>query len=514
MHNKSISAFFIIGIAVIASLFLGVNVVNQQTGTLLGIVGIAGMLFCTVIGQKIWLLLLFLLATDIPLIRGLDTQQLGQMLFIGFSALMFLMRRLRADWGNITESDFWRTVIALVILQAYIRNPVGLNVLGSGSVGGRPYILAAIALATGIILSKYRVPVSEIKWAMPLSILAAIMNFPLSWARYRVAGGGGGDPVGAVTTTGVDNPGAATRIGRYQTMASVICQVVSSRVNPLKASFHPVWGPLILLSLFFAAASGYRNAVAWVGLIYLCGVAYWGRLPSVIISFALGGLLLGMVALLNLAYPLPPNVQRALSPFPGTWNERYVDNANISSEWRYEMWIEALTSDKWIKNKILGDGLGFTREELERMRDIDLGNTGNYAGSSGLTRQQENMLIQGSYHSGPVQTIRVVGYFGLLLILIAMTRLSVNAHRLIMRCRGTEWQTMAYFFGIPIIIKPIFFLFIFGTFDDAVVHICIYSAIIDMLHLNLPLPAYVPRSRAPLPPPAFARRRSRGLPST
>lgn len=504
-------------LAALLSLVLGINVVNQQTGTLLTIVAVSGMLFCAALGQKIWLLLLFLLATNVPLIRGLDTREVGQMLFIGFSVLMFLVRRLKADWNHITEMDVWRVILALTIFQVYMRNPVGLNVIGSGSVGGRPYILAAIALMTGIILSKYRVPEGEIKWAMPLSILAAIINFPLSWARYRAAGGGGGASA-AVTTTGVDNPGAATRIGRYQAMANVICQVVASRVNPLRASFHPVWGTLILLSLFFAAASGYRNAVAWAGLIYLCGVAYWGGLISVIVSFVLGGLVLGAVALLNLAYPLPPNVQRALSPFPGTWNERYVTNANNSSEWRYEMWIEALTSDKWIKNKFLGDGLGFTREELERMRDVDLGQKGNYQGSTGLTMQQENMLIQGSYHSGPVQTIRVVGYLGLLILLLAMIRLGVHAHRLIIRCRGTEWQTMAYFFGIPIIIKPIFFLLVFGTFDDAVVHVCIYSGLMDLLHRNLQVPAYVRRSNLPVAPPLNARRRAqaqaaRSLPS-
>jgi hypothetical protein len=204
---------------------------------------------------------------------------------------------------------------------------------------------------------------------------------------------------------------------------------------------------------------------------------------------------LAVLAIVNVTAPLPPNVQRALSPFPGTWEERYVDDASNSSEWRYEMWREALFTDKWIENKIIGDGLGFSRLQLEQMQSME--GIGAHKAVSGLNQQQESMMIQGSYHSGPVQTIRTVGYLGLLVMLMAMTRIAIHAHQQIMRCRNTEWFPMMLFFGVPMITYPIFFTFVFGTFDEGVAHIFIQSGLLDLIRKNLPIPGYIKKNPEP-----------------
>jgi hypothetical protein len=244
-----------------------------------------------------------------------------------------------------------------------------------------------------------------------------------------------------------------------------------------------------------AAGSGYRNAVANIGFIYLCGMIYRSGFGAFFASLFMGTLALAMLALINLNFPLPGNIQRALSPFPGTWEEKYQKQGTESTEWRIEMWKEALFTDRWIQNKLLGDGIGISAAQLEQNMNLDAAGVGMMG--SGISRQQENMLIVGSYHSGPVHSVRMVGYVGLIVLLLAMFRLAVHAHRQIVRCRGTEWFPVALFFGIPLITQPFFFVFVFGEYHTGFAQTLFGIALIRILERNLPLPEW--KSRIPRP---------------
>jgi hypothetical protein len=203
-----------------------------------------------------------------------------------------------------------------------------------------------------------------------------------------------------------------------------------------------------------------------VGIYYLIAIAYRGGFMSLMIAGLSATFGLGALALFNLAVPLPANWQRALSPFPGTWEERHVQAADQSTEWRIEMWKEALLTEFWIQNKLLGDGLGFSRRELQMMEAMEVGQAFTSMGS-GLSAQQETMMITGGYHSGPVQTIRTVGYVGLIVLMLAMIRVAVHGHREVLRCRGTEWYPLALFMVIPSVALPFVFTFVFGEFKTA-----------------------------------------------
>ena len=122
---------------------------------------------------------------------------------------------------------------------------------------------------------------------------------------------------------------------------------------------------------------------------------------------------------------------------------------------------------------------------------------GARAGISGFEGHRETVLANGDYHSGPVSSIRVIGYIGLLFFLLAQIRLAVHAHRQIIRCRGTEWLPLALFTGIPLVFAPLFFVFIFGDFKSNAAAFLLAAGMIRLLENNLPLPAYVNRSRLP-----------------
>lgn len=481
-NSRTIQSIIVLALVMIVALRLGFGLVTAQVETLFISVVAAILITGFALGKRIWLFFILFTSMDVMLYRWAGTIEIGQALFLGFSLLLFLMRKLpfQAIFG---ELEFWMLLIIACILQAYIRFPVGLNVFGADNVGGRPYFVLALCISTGWLLSILRVPPKEIKWAMRLSILGTFLGVPLQLARYGSL---------SVMSEGF------SRIPSFSVLSILLAQWISSRISPLKALLKPSLAFLLLLSLALAAGSGYRNSVAAVGLIYLVALFYHGGMHSVIISTAMSTFVLIFVAIINLNFPLPGNIQRALSPFPGTWEERYVDDTDRSTDFRVEMWKEALFTDRWIHNKFIGDGIGLSAQQLQGNLAIDAARIGKVAG--GLTAQQENMLVVGSFHSGPVHSIRMVGYIGLLIFVVAMIRLGVHAHRQIMRCRGTEWYPVALFFGIPVITHPIFFIFVFGEYHMGVATWMLGMGMIRLMERNIPLPAYVPaRLRIPQP---------------
>ncbi|MCX8497503.1 MAG: hypothetical protein ORN51_15080 [Akkermansiaceae bacterium] len=495
-NSKSIQGIIVLILGLFLSIWLGLSIVTNQTETILQIIAAAAFIICLGLGKKIWLLVPFMAALSIGLrIPGQpDSLLLGQILFIGFSIPQFLMRKLpyQLAW---TELEYWFIVLTLVISQVYMRNPVGLNLFGGDVVGGKPYILFIISLLSSLLLVGLKVPPSELKWILRLSILGGLMNqmnsilgrISPTFGYYTGSNYARTDEVNYEDSGKAVDAGAATRDGTLTLLGSNLSLWICSFKSPLKAILHPLWGTLILLSITAATLSGYRNAVVMLSLSYFVGLCYRGGLGSIMFSSVGGILLITLLAIVNTITPLPPNIQRSLSFLPGTWEKRYVLDGENSSEWRLEMWKEVLMTDRWIQNKWLGDGLGLTARELQYA--LSQKESKSVAkGMSGFDAQREGMLANGNYHSGPVQTIRVVGYIGLAIMLLFQIRLAMHAHRQIQRCRGTEWFPLALLIGIPLIWNPVFFVFVFGEFKTAASTLLLGASMIRILENNLPIP--------------------------
>lgn len=504
MDSSKIKTLIFGVIAVLGLLYLGISAATAQFETIAWTMGGVTLSICFLLGRRIWFLIPFLGALGLSFrLPGQPTTMLiAQLLTIGFSTLILLMRRLPYRL-RFTELEFWALILTLCVAQVYARNPTGFLLFGGDSVGGKPYFIFAIYLLTAILLSGLLVPPGELKWILRLSILGGILNFCVSTigrfvpqvgyilgATYEDTSQPDYSDFGQQVDTGAAN--RERFLGNFGKNLSIW---ISSFKSPLMACFRPSLAPLILISIVAAGMSGYRNTVAAVGLTYLVGLCYRGGLSHLVPSLMAGGFVLACIAILNLISPLPPNIQRSLSFLPGTWEKRYLDDAEGSTEWRVELWKEALGSERWISNKLLGDGLGISMRELQYQMNRDTRAAG--PSTSGLTAHQEAVLASGDYHSGPVQTIRTIGYMGLAVVLLFQIRLAVHAHRQIKRCRGTEWMPLSLFIGIPLIWAPVFFFFIFGTFASASAALLLGTAMVRLLENNLPLPAYVHLRREP-----------------
>jgi hypothetical protein len=492
--TRAIQGILVFGGAMFLAVWLGLSIVTNQFETVLQVITAVLLIGCLAMGRRIWLLIPFAAALDIGLrIPGQpDSLLFAQILVLAFSSLLLLMRKLRCQL-IFTELEFWLITLVLFVLQVYLRNPVGISVFGGDTVGGKPYIIFTITAISATLLTGLRVPERDLRLILPLSILGGCLNATISIIGHFVPAVAFYTGASFTRTDEVDytdhgvavDTQAATRINFLSTFGRNLSLWICCFVSPLRACFHPLWAGAILVSLAAVAVGGYRNGIAAVGLTYLVAIAYRSGLAGVMLSLFGGAGVIALLAIVNLAVPLPPNVQRGLTIFPGTWEQRYKDDTKDSTDWRIEIWKEALFTDRWIQNKLIGDGLGFSAAELAAQMNY---REGTRLGVSGFESHREAVLSNGDYHSGPVSMIRTIGYLGLLVFVIIQIRLAVHAHRLIVRYKGTTWQPLTMLVGTPIIWAPVFFLFVFGDFKNDTAFLLLSLGLIRLLQNNLPVP--------------------------
>ncbi|MGE9270333.1 MAG: hypothetical protein ACQKBU_05970, partial [Verrucomicrobiales bacterium] len=488
--SQKLKAAAIVVVAIFLALYLGVSVATAQFETVAWVVGVATLLICALMGHRIWMLIPLLGSLNFTLaVPGSpSTTQLSQILVIGFSFMLFLMRRLPFRL-RVSEIEVWCFITLFCVVQVYLRNPVGLNIMGASAVGARPYAYFALTFMAAFLFLGLRVNERDLKWLFPLTVTGGCLGFAMSVFGYFVPSIGA--YYGAVNVTGdrqIVRTGAeqATRVGFLGNFARNLALWIAAKVSPLRASFHPLWLMPILIAFACAAGSGYRNVLAYIGLTFLAGIFYRDGLKGLIISAIVGIVALISLVLLNSIVSLPLNAQRALSFLPGNWDSRVVRDAENSTDWRVDMWKEALFTENWIENKVLGDGLGMSAREVQWIGTLKATMMNSKLREGDLTLQQEIMMASGDYHSGPVHLVRVIGYVGLILVLLAMFRIAVHGHRQILRARGTSWYPLALLIGIPTIVSPLYFVFVFGSFAGAMGIVLTGGSMVRLLENNMP----------------------------
>ncbi len=94
-------------------------------------------------------------------------------------------------------------------------------------------------------------------------------------------------------------------------------------------------------------------------------------------------------------------------------------------------------------------------------------------------------MITGGVHSGPVSTIRSLGYVGLLVLLVFTSAIAVRAYKIIRRAMGTPFQRLAFFLCLPSVVEPVFFVFVFGAPEESIPGGLFAMGILQMLKNSL-----------------------------
>jgi hypothetical protein len=474
INTRQIGLFIVIGIGLVFALFAGNYVADEDYTPI-----------AAVIGSLIVLLAFFGFGSSgnliIPICYGLTGQisilplpfsvrQLGVILASGvfISGLIFKSRMKKASLESV-DYLAWFNIVWLAIV--FFRNPVGINALGTNLVGGKPYVDFFLGVMSYVILSRQEITPKQAKFivlstvwlSIFVSVIATIVFFKPELGAFLGKFYSHFGSYGIAENQSVKV--GETRLGALQESGMTLITYCACMVNPMNMIALGKWKylGLYIIGILMVMLSGFRSAL--FNAILITGLSCTLRdriagLAKIVFSIAALGLVFILMSYTNIQ--LPHTFQRALSFLPGNWDTHAIEAGEDSNEWRFDMWKTVMTSDKYIRNKLLGDGYGFLRSEYEQMIDASHG-VGYLSGSEG---DKESHMIQGTYHSGPISTIKRVGYIGLVALLMLMFKTAAYAIALIRKSAGTPFQVIALFYGLPIIILPILFVFIFGDYND------------------------------------------------
>lgn len=417
--------------------------------------------------------------TGSPAIRDLAIV----MVFGGIFALQaFKVIRRKPKYEAI---DFWCIFMLLYLLTVFARNPVGGEVLGSDRVGGRPYLNIFVSCLAYWVLSRVTLPsifaIRAFWFTFGLNLSAGISTIVQTLVPVT-------DPIlgrlfGSVYNeagTLVDESDGVGRKPWLSGLGGALTLGLISAYSPITVINPAYLGRFLLyaLGLVCLLLSGFRSLLI-TATLFLVFSSYLQH--GITKLFRLGLILAVAVPLLTLmqgtVINLPLSVQRTFSFLPGDWDRTALEDAEFSSEWRFFMWRQMLFTDRYIENKWLGDGFGMTRLQLQQSQSA--------AASNDPAQIQETFMISGSVHSGPIGTIKFVGYCGLVIFLCFMGVLSRRAFLLCQETKGTPYYPFTLYTCIPLVLLPFTFVVIYGSYEHNLPSAIVSAGMLKMLGASL-----------------------------
>jgi len=496
LNTQRLGLFLVMGIGILFACYAG-NYVADEDYTPIAIVlgALVAITLVFTVGNNAYLLIpmCWPLVGNIHLLPlPFNVRQLAMILATGifFSGIIF-----KKDGGKKTSFeilDLWVWINVCYLITVFFRNPVGINVLGGDRVGGRPYVDTAMGVFVYVILRREKISPNlarliPILWLSgeAFNALAGLIGLylPSLGSKLGMLYSGFLPEFGKEGMEETIEVGA-TRLEMFQNIGQTLILYIICSINPTNIIQIKNIKKLLgyFLGLVFIMLSGFRNALVNVFMMTtLAAVLREKFLGGIKIFFTVVIIALSCVLLSFASINLPWTFQRTLSFLPGNWDSTAVEAAKSSSEWRYEMWKVVLTTDKYIHDKIFGDGFGILRADYDKMLNSMMGGVG-FIGESAT---QESFMVSGQFHSGPVSSIRFVGLLGLVLFLILLFVMAKNSFRIVQLSQNTPYQFISLFFGIPIIIYPIFFIFVFGAFETDIVNALFYSGMLKMLQSSV-----------------------------
>jgi hypothetical protein len=357
-------------------------------------------------------------------------------------------------------------------------------------VGGRPYFTTLVAYLGYLVIRRVRAPVRLLYWLPALVILPHFLLDLLNLLTqfYPKLGLALLPFYSGVDISAISDAGGIQDDTRLVSLGKFGRTIIQSLVSyfPPATFFHPSRFYLIVpfaVAFVMIGLSGFRSEL--VGAAASLGISsvLRKRKRDLVVYGAVGlfGVIL-MAGVHQTGFSLPIPIQRALSFLPLKWDDRATQNAEDSSLWRYQMWEAALKPDSTIiRNKLLGDGFGFSALEWSIIRDETFGHGVGFVGGSG----QESFIIKGSFHSGPISSIRFVGYVGLALFMWLQLYFLFYVVKLVPRALNTRFMPLAIYIGIWVVYKPFEFIFIFGAYDNDVAYVISYAGLARLLENSM-----------------------------
>ncbi len=489
MDSSKIKIIVIIALAMFFAIYLGVMAATSQFEAIAWVVGVGCVVGVLALGKNVWLLIPFglvLQGTVNALPGSPPVWALGTFVTLSMFALRIAMHKrdfvLKHDM-----LDFAILLNVLAIAQAYVRNPSGLLMLGGDTAGGKPYLNFAVAIAAYFCLSVVRADLKMFRIAVIMMVVATIADsligvlsdyIPLLamvvlpiYSNTNVGVALSGEATN--TDTGIARAGGA--FGECGRALGVICFSMARPLHCLLPT-HPLLFVSTGVGFVMVLLSGFRSMLMYLFVVYVVS-AFIRRKYFDIVAITVAGLL-GLCLLIGSGQVrnLPFGAQRALSFLPIEMDERARADADQSSDWRFEMWEIALTTDRYIQNKWLGDGFAVSASEMRAQLDAAQG----FAGAI-IIDSKEAFMRKGSFHGFHVECMRFTGAFGLACAIFAMIVFFQKAAQLVRYYRYHPMFPYIAFVCIPFLIYPFWSLLVFGAYRVAFPQFLASAGLLKML---------------------------------
>jgi hypothetical protein len=395
------------------------------------------------------------------------------------------------------------------IAFTFFLHPVGVRVLGSGTMGGHPYFNVFIVWCAFWIIvhmpESYK-DVTRIPLWLTLSatftavIAASVYIFPsltpYVWFFYSDIDVGG--YLGSLNITGQE--AEVHRFTSFGPFGVMLVQCLSAYFPPRALANLLRWQSYLCL-LGFAAilASGFRNHLL-LALAYLALAAWFrGGWHDVVIGGLIGTLFLGFLVFgQGRLFDLPLTAQRALGSLPGQWDEAVKRDVKTSNA-RWDWWLQMIKEGSFVDNWWVGDGFGVSEQDWMAM----VGQRLSF---------DEATTVTGGFHNGPLTAIRHAGVVGLVLLYALTITAAVYSVKCVRRCRDTPLLPVSIFLAVQLVWAPIHYTFIFGSYDMEITE---QIFVIGLLALVWRMSEHTPPSPAPvLTTKSLSRNNGRPLLST
>ena len=485
-----ITVTILLGIAF--ALYAGLKVGQGQAKTVIIILAAIPLVLAAVkYTSKLWILLPLsfgISGTIIALPIALPLQDL-------IEVYVFLVFLVLKALKIVRKKQVFRLLDVLLLINViylgfvFCRNPVGALGLETERIGGRSYFDVVGAFLAYWVLSQVTITPQQ---AFKLPIFMVIAPIFESFAGFLAdIAPNIVEPLSRLYSSfanqidsSVNTPVGEFGENRYTYLANAgmgIPTTQSCYFNPT-SFINPLFIGRFLLfvgSVIMLLLSGYRsNFVIIIVTLLFSGYLRSGSLQIIKITLFALPVLTILILGQNTIFNLPIAVQRTISFMPGHWDQTALDDANGSTEWRVEMWKDALTTNLYIRDKIFGDGFGVDRKTYEAVQ---------YAEANHITLRikAEASAIMGTFHNGPISTIRYVGYIGLVFYYILIIVIIGKAWDLVQKTKNTQFFPLALLICIPAILHPFFFTFIFGRFDGSLTVTILSVGMLNMLRESL-----------------------------
>jgi hypothetical protein len=405
------------------------------------------------------------------------------MTVIFFFVLFFATRAI--PWKRqLGMLDYLILINLAYLATVFARNPVGFYAMQTSMVGGRPYFEVILAFGAFMVLSRVQLSdaigkVFPLFFLIPTSIVAAFdvvarMMPQFSYPLAMIYTGIGSMSV----TAGLEKAAEVgqDRITGLKEVGFVGVLALCARYNPitLLSPLYPIRALLFGTALLAIFLSGFRATLLAAMVFFVLAAILRRKARDIWIAAGTGMLVLVLiVSMQGNVVQFPLTMQRALSWIPGDWSEEAVAGAQDSSRWRYEMVEWAWNDNTILRNKVWGQGIGFSLDDMNLIANSMRAGEGGASMLGGSDREQ--FMITGTFHNGPISAIKCVGVVGLALFSVLIIYLAVRAWKLCALTAGSKAFPLALFVGMPVIFFPFQFFVLTGFYEIDIV-VCIFSA--------------------------------------